>query len=157
MEVVIRGITKIQIDEDDWQKISHLPWRRLGINNKPYMVCKMNGMNSYRMHRLIMGVNDPKIIIDHINGDTFDNRKCNLRICTQNDNVRNCKIPITNTSGYKGASKLETKGLPSYRSYIVVKDKQIHLGCYADPIDADKCYNSAAVKYFGEFARLNPV
>ncbi len=65
----------------------------------------------------------------------------------------NCKVHKHNTSGYKGVSKHHKK----WRAYIVLKEKQIHIGLYRTKEDAALAYNEAALKYFGQFANLNVI
>lgn len=102
------------------------------------------------MHRVIMQT--PRTMItDHINGDKLDNRRCNLRLCTRKQNQQNQKIVRGGTSKFKGVrwSKRENKW--------IAKIEQKHLGCFLLETDAALAYNAAAIKYFGEFARLNEV
>ncbi len=61
---------------------------------------------------------------------------------------------------YKGVFKKETKlkwATKIWRSYITANKKQIFLGCYSNARSAALAYNYAAIKYHGEFARLNYV
>jgi hypothetical protein len=105
---------------------------------------------SVPMHRLI--INPPaEMDTDHRNGDTLDNRRSNLRACTSTQNNANRRlIQKNNSSGYRGVS-LRT----FYTSRIIVNRKMIHLGTFKEPIAAARAYDQAAVKYFGEFAKLN--
>jgi hypothetical protein len=90
---------------------------------------------------------------DHINGDTLDNRRENLRIASASENGSNRGKQKNNTSGYKGVRIKNNK----YAAYIVVKKKQFHLGTFENETDAAKAYNIAAAKYFGSFAKLNEI
>lgn len=108
------------------------------------------------LHRAIM--KPPKdVIIDHINGDTFDNRKCNLRFANHSQNGANSAISKNNTTGFKGVSidKRRTHHTKPWFACIRVNYKTIHLGRYATKEEAAKAYDEAARRYFGEFARLN--
>jgi hypothetical protein len=69
--------------------------------------------------------------------------------------MRNCKISINNTSGFKGVSFVKKNN--TYKSAIKLNKKTIYLGYYIDPIDAARAYNDAALKYHGEFANLNKI
>jgi HNH endonuclease len=91
--------------------------------------------------------------VDHINGDTLDNRRRNLRIATRTGNVRNAPLRLDNTSGLKGV-----RWHPPSRKWcctIVVNYKHVHLGLFDDKGLAAAIYDAAAVYYFGEFARTN--
>lgn len=80
-----------KVDDDDYEKYNHLVWH---LSDTGYAVRRNNG-ETFRLHRLIM--NCPEgMVVDHLNGDTLDNRKCNLRICTVAENSKNHH----NTKGY---------------------------------------------------------
>jgi len=105
-----------------------------------------------RLHRLLTKAPE-EAVVDHINGDPSDNRRCNLRITTQSGNLRNSRLRSDSTTGYKGVSLDKRDGM--YRAYINYKGKQISLGYYDTPEEAAAAYDKAAVFYFGEFARTN--
>ena len=107
------------------------------------------GVPTY-MARLIMDAPDG-IEIDHINGDRLDNRRCNLRLCTHRQNLRNRKRQDNGSSRYKGVHKSAGK----WRAMIGYDGKLYHLGYFADEEEAARAYNAAATEHFGEFARLN--
>ncbi len=103
--------------------------------------------HTQRIHRLIMGVTDPSIYVDHRNHNTLDNRRDNLRIATPTQNQANAG-KRNGTSQYKGVSRLGKK----WRAMIRINGKHIHLGCFANELDAALTYQQAARKHFGEFA-----
>lgn len=105
------------------------------------------------MHNLVMGSKEG-LIVDHVNGNGCDNRKENLRFCTESDNCKN-RHNTWGKSIYKGVSW--EKRYHTWISRIYVNHKSIYLGSFKDEIDAAKVYNKAAAEYFGEFARLNEV
>lgn len=74
----------VKVDDDDYKKYSHLRWH---LSDTGYAVRRTNGETT-RLHRLIM--NCPEgMVVDHLNGDRLDCRKCNMRVCTQGENVKN--------------------------------------------------------------------
>lgn len=103
------------------------------------------------LSRVIMG--NPKGVVDHINGDVFDNRKSNLRVCSQRQNSCNQKKHKGSLSCFKGVHW--HKALKKWRARITPAGKSIHLGLYESEIAAAKAYDNAAREYYGEFARLN--
>jgi hypothetical protein len=92
--------------------------------------------------------------VDHVNHDTLDNRKANLRLCTKTENARNIRVgTYPKSSRYKGVnwSKIRSK----WRARITVDGAQYELGFVENEMDAAMLYNTAAIQYFGEFALLN--
>lgn len=102
-------------------------------------------------HRLIMGSPD-NLCVDHINGNILDNRRENLRICTNAENIRNQKRNITNTSGYKGVSWNKRYG--KWVAFICFNGKNKNLGSFSTAEQAHKTYCEASSKYHGEFGRV---
>ena len=104
-----------------------------------------------RIHRFILDCNKNDVV-DHINGNTLDNRKQNLRICSQQQNtMNNSNIRSNNTSGYKGVTWDKSKN--KWTAQITVNYKNIHLGRYDKIEDAIKERQKAEIKYFGEYRR----
>lgn len=89
--------------------------------------------------------------VDHINGDTSDNRINNLRDATKSENMRNRALHSNNTSSIKGVSW--RKDVKKWSAQIYVDRKQIHLGYFDDMEEAARVRAAAAAKYHGEFAR----
>lgn len=105
------------------------------------------------MHRVIIGA-EPGMRVDHINGDTLDNRRANLRTCTPAENNRNRRIRrADNTSGYKGVSWHAKRG--KWHAHIRHEGRLRHLGYFDNPIGAAHAYDAAAIEMFGAFARVN--
>lgn len=104
------------------------------------------------LHRYI--TNCPKgMVVDHINHDTSDNRKENLRICTPAQNAKNKSTPKNNTSGITGVRWAEKQG--KWHSYIRVNYKRINLGYYTDFEDAVDARKQAEDLYFGDYSCSN--
>lgn len=107
------------------------------------------------LHWDIIGKPEKGFVIDHINRDPLDNRRCNLRICTHRQNILNSSKSKNNTSGFVGV--YWTKDREKWKAYIKINGKQIGLGRFSDVKEAAMAYNNAAIKYFGEFANLNRI
>lgn len=128
---------------------------------KPYAARRKKIKEKYpttyiSMHRYIMYLEGYNLInkeIDHINGDTLDNRVINLRVCTHAQNMKNRPKAKNNKSGYKGVYWFESR--KKWIANISYNKKTIYLGCFNNKIDAAKAYNNAALKYYKEFAKLN--
>lgn len=138
-------------DKEDYDKIKDYCWYFDQKNG--YLYTKLPDTNKkITFHRLIMGFPKGKMI-DHIAHEAFnkyDNRKCNLRICTMKENARNTKLPKTNTSGIKGVYL--NKKLNKWCANIGFQRKTIYLGVFENKEDAIKARKTAEEKYFGEFA-----
>ena len=162
MKLIIfrKGVkNEVLYDDKDHELISKYKWF---VNNGGYAVCWNGTENGKRvliiMHRLILGVKSKEIHVDHANHNKLDNRRCNIRTCTREQNARN--RTGYGTSKYLGASMFfcERKGKrygPYYRALIQVDKKSKHLGVFKTEEAAAMAHDEAAKKYYGEFANLN--
>lgn len=111
-----------------------------------------NGIDKkVRLHRVVMNMIEDKDegkIIDHINRDKSDNRKCNLRIVSHETNNRNTGMYCHNTSGVKGISW--NKKTSTWEVYIHQHNKKINLGRYKDKNKAINVREIAEIIYFGK-------
>lgn len=113
--------------------------------------------SSWSQHRIIwLYVHGfwPPSEIDHVNGIRTDNRIVNLRMANRSQNASNARKPKTNTSGYKGVGLHKHHGKYRWRAAISINGKQKTLGHRDCPFEAYQLYCAAAVKYKGEFARV---
>ena len=141
----------VLVDDEDFEKLNQHKW----YYHQGYAFRKAGPrifQVSIFMHREIMQTPDG-METDHINGDSLDNRRENLRICTHAENLRNRKMNSGNKSGYKGVYWFSQRG--KWRAAITLNGKNVHLGLFTDPADAAKAYDKAAQEHFGEFARTN--
>lgn len=104
------------------------------------------------LHRLIFDkYAQSKFYVDHINGNTLDNRLCNLRFATNQQNQANSKISKNNKSGYKGVSW--DKENKKWISQIMFNHKNIKLGRFTSRQQAHRVYCQAGERLFGGFFR----
>ena len=142
------------IDIDDFDIVNKHTWcARFSKQTNSYYASagtKTNGRHvSLNMHRVVMraGKGD---VVDHINHDTLDNRRCNLRLATTSENMMNRIKQSNNTSGYKGVCKKGSK----WSARIGVGGERLYLGTFETKDEAYSSYCEAAAKYHGEFACL---
>lgn len=146
------------VDDADYERIVALgPWRTnvrtwKGRVIKTYVVRGTAPKTEY-LHRVIMGVGPGDLSVDHINGDTLDNRRSNLRICTHQENRRNTRTPSTNVSGYKGVCFI--KRFQKWEAWIVLNGQGKYVKRCNTAEDAARAYDDAARLHYGAFARLN--
>ena len=146
------------VDDDMYEYLNQWKWQVNKNGNKFYAITTLhiNGKcKTTFMHRLISNNKNTKMHTDHINGDGLDNRKINLRICTHSQNLMNRGPQANNKTGYKGVSY--DKNLNKFRATISINGINKNLGSYINLIDAARTYNAAALKYYGEFAKLNVI
>lgn len=137
---------EILVDAEDYEKVKQHSWC---ISKTGYPVARMDDGRVVKLTRFLLNVTNPKLVVDHINGDPFDNRKVNLRICTNAENARNCKLSKNNKSGYVGVFQTP-KG--RWWARIMINRKEKRLGTFDTMEEAIKARRDAEDKYFGEFA-----
>ena len=136
----------IKVDLEDLDKINNYCWSK---NSVGYAQAREIGKDSIvLMHRIIMSPSN-KELVDHINHDKLDNRKLNLRVCSQSDNMANQIISKTNTTGFKGVYWDDNRN--KWVSQIGYKNKNIYLGRYDNKQDAIEAREKAEIEYFGEY------
>ncbi len=143
------------IDDTDYEFVSQFKW--WGTTNRQgriYARTKRDG-KPVNMHRLVIGLTDPRQHCDHVNRNTLDNRRQNLRVANNSLNHANQSKTRKNTSGFKGVIKRDCNKTNPWAANICVNYRTIHIGYFATPEAAAKAYDQAARKHFGEFACTN--
>jgi hypothetical protein len=150
------------VDDDDFNFVNQYRWQIVnGYAKTRIFIGRASnwkaGIYHYKykgiyMHRFVMDA-QPGQEIDHINRNKLDNRKANLRFCTQSQNTANSFGKLRKYSKYKGVTK--TKGSRGWIAQIMVNYSQIYLGTFPTEKDAAIAYNEAAKIHFGEFAHIN--
>lgn len=143
-----KGIVyKVLYDPADFVLICPYRWN---IHSKGYVVSTING-KTILMHRLIMGIDDPEIQVDHKFHNKLDNRRAKIRICTPSENRRNSQKHKEAHSKFKGVYRDGR----FWHVQIMFNGKVVNLGRYRSEITAAKVYDVAARLFFRDFAFLN--
>jgi hypothetical protein len=135
-----------------WTKVDQEDAERFGNRSVNFLQAgtKYVKIGNTLLHRAIMGAKKGEVV-DHINHNTLDNRKCNLRICTQSQNHMNRKgAQVNSTTGELGVhwdSKLK-----KFRARLQKDGKTYNFGQYKNIDDAIAARRAAAADMFGEFA-----
>lgn len=143
------------VDLADWDHLSQVKWCAMGptTSGRYYAVRRQNGTGkTIYMHRYIMGASKSETV-DHKENPGLDNRRSNLRICTQQQNTMNRSIDRRSKSGFKGVSFHRAYG--RWEAYLHVDWRKRCIGFYDSAEEAARAYDIAAFARFGEFAKLN--
>ena len=144
----------IRIKKSGGQKVGSIAGWVTVCNGRFYRKMNIKRIVLY-VHRVIFNLHHgylPKYI-DHIDGNSLNNKIENLREASQSQNMANARKKSTNTSGYKGVTfRKDTK---KWQSAIMVNGKHISLGSYKDKKDAAMAYEAGALKYYKEFAKTD--
>jgi len=163
------GGEQVLVDDEDFELLNRFKWSYNGQPGNKYARAggdrKSGQQVGYYLHRLVMGGKSP----DHINGNTLDKCKANLRIATVQENGWNtrkrgkCRYGEPK-SKYKGVSPYKSKSFGDGWQVIIkltkkgVKPtKHVRFGPFKTEIEAARVYNIEIVKYRGKFAWINPL
>lgn len=136
--VKLTNVDQIMIcDLGDWNRLKENTW----FDHYGYAVARVNGKIT-RFHQAIIDYSR-NYVVDHINRNSFDNRRVNLRVTTQKVNSINRSRQSNNTSGYVGISKNQY----GYVAYISVDKKRKYLGSFKSIDEAIKARKQAEEKY----------
>jgi hypothetical protein len=143
------------VDDEDFERLSQYRWQAKlhnadrGIRSHFRPIRTEAGKAIYLYHDIL-----PKrdgFVIDHINGNVWDNRRCNLRYATRAQNICNQDGHRGRARPYKGVTKRRGRWFVT----IAVAGRTIPGGGYATPEEAARAYDELALKHHGQFARLN--
>lgn len=141
------------IDAADSERISTRSWCAAWDKDRRCFTARaqIDGKTTL-LHRFILGKPSGSDT-DHRNRNPLDCRRRNLRDASRVQNTWNQGRRQTNKSGYKGVALDRKSG--SWRAYIYMGGRQVHLGCFCDPEDAARAHDRAARQLRGEFAVTN--
>jgi hypothetical protein len=147
------GVFNVILDDDIYLRLQNefknMKWCvRVSPNrrNLYYFQKRLSNGKLIELHRWILGFPEKGKYIDHINHNTLDNRKENLRIVTNSDNLKNSRLRIDNKSGCKGVRFDTSRN--KWAVVIKVNYKKIYLGRFSNFDDAVKARKEAEIKYW---------
>jgi hypothetical protein len=161
-EIIIESITKgthtVKIDDCDLALVSDYKWylKKRGDTFYAHSTRVINGKKKcIIMHRLILGITNSKVLVDHEDHNGLNNTRKNIRVCNSSQNSSNRTARKNCTSKYLGVSWCNTR--KKWRATIQKGTKQKELGSFDDEKEAAKEYNRNAILVHGEYANLNKI
>jgi len=153
MKYIPLGVRKILayaiVDDSDYENLSKETWTFMKSPKDKIGYARSSRIQK-KMEKFLLPVPKGKMI-DHINGNSLDNRRSNLRICTQKQNSRN--KASAGLSQFKGVSW--NTASRKWQLYIYYKNNNRFLGLFENERHAAMVYDIWAKDIFGEFAKLN--
>jgi hypothetical protein len=143
------------VDDKDFEFLSQLKWyAAIDKSGNVYAVRNSLKVNKKRkliyMHRVLLNATDG-LLVDHIDGNSLNNSRSNLRMCTNAQNMRNRGRQINNSTGFCGVVRRGDR----FIAKIQVHRKDFYLGSFLTPEEAARAYDAAVKIHHGEFANLN--
>jgi hypothetical protein len=145
------------VDDDTYEYLNQFKWFAHKNNSGPFYAVRTDRTSGKQikicMHRLIMGISDPKILVDHKDRDGLNNQRYNLRMANKSQNNANRRARRNGSSKYLGVcwDKREKKWRVQIKKNGIIK----HVGMFSNEDDAALAYNEKAIVMHGDFARLN--
>lgn len=136
------------VDATDYEELRQYRWRAIRHGRNVYAATHKKGRTVY-MHRMLMRPRKG-YVVDHIDGNSLNNRRCNLRVCTPAQNLAN-KGPRGGTSQYVGVYRFRDKWV----AHVVCRGKHYYVGAFEDEVEAAKARDRKAYELHGEYAYLN--
>lgn len=136
------------VDAADYEEVSKYKWYAKRHGATVYATCIQRGRVVY-MHRMIMRAGKGRIV-DHIDGNGLNNRRCNLRVCTHQQNQAN-RGPCGGSSRFVGVHRHKDK----WQAGMRCRGEYFYLGLFEDEVEAAQARDRKAYELHGAYAYLN--
>lgn len=150
LKITKKGIIYDVLIDDDIV----LPYETWCLDHIGYVRHSLTGGGVVFLHRWIMNAPKGKVV-DHINHNKLDNRRCNLRLCNRRQNMWNRKPNKNGTSKYKGVSWYKKSN--KWRATISINGTKKTIGYYNNEYDAHLAYEKIAKELHKDFKFNYPI
>jgi hypothetical protein len=145
------------LDDRDFARMSRWKWYAIaGATSHTYYAVRCDRTTGKKrliwFHRALLGFTQPRPHVDHINRNGLDNRRRNLRTCTNAQNNMNRPPASSNTTGLKGVHPCPNG---KFQAWARQRGKLHYLGTFTNPRQAAIAYDALVRKLWGPFAWTN--
>jgi hypothetical protein len=140
------------ISDGDYSNVVKYKWSMCRAG-KGYARAWIDGKDVYLHHFLVGKIKNKEI--DHVNGNTLDNRRKNLRFCNRSQNQMNRSKSANKSSIYKGVDL--NKFCNKWRARVRKNGRYVYEERFNSEVDAARAYNNAALIFYGKYANLNKI
>lgn len=145
------------VDDEDYEAVARYRWFAFQNSDSDRFYAARGNRGGRKphqlfMHREILGAKTGQQV-DHVNSDTLDNRRANIRLCSGSQNICNARKMRGTSSRFKGVCFDGRNG--KWIAQVGTRTERQYLGLFVDEISAARAYDEAARRLFGAFARCN--
>jgi hypothetical protein len=150
-----KGLVALVDDADYGRVMAAGPWQGHPRKKTAYAmrhVWRDGKKTAQYLHRFLLGITDPKILVDHGDRNGLNCQRWNIRPATRSENAANAGKCKGFTSQYRG---VYVRSSGRFHARIKVDGKQVYLGSYWHELNAALAYDRAARFFYGAFASCN--
>lgn len=140
------------VDPEDAHLLARVWTPQFSPSGGVYFRARFGRSNLY-LHRVIAGAERGQLV-DHINGDTIDNRRSNLRVCDRSGSNANRTRKRTSRAPYKGITQTKNG---KWVAQIMWRKQYFRIGLFETPEAAADAYDARALELHGEYANINNI